>query len=217
MKENIKAPRHWPLWGESTNDRWIPPNKGPVTRKIFTFDDVIMNTINILQITRNRQVELVRVRNGVSFVNANSDPYNALVTDVLYYIYTVSFILHCVIPSPACVTSHKKKNKKCWNRTKFWPFNICKEILYTSMTAHWYWNGPQCIYTTANDYDSITYLKRSTLNKDMNRVQKLTLLDAAMAHPSLELLSYSRADPGLCSSMQSQQQTRCAYFIMSRG
>ena len=24
MKENIKAPRHWPLCGEFTGDRWIP-------------------------------------------------------------------------------------------------------------------------------------------------------------------------------------------------
>ena len=28
IKENIKAPRHWPLWGESTGDRWIPLTKG---------------------------------------------------------------------------------------------------------------------------------------------------------------------------------------------
>ena len=28
IKENIKAPRHWPLWGESTGDRWIPHTKG---------------------------------------------------------------------------------------------------------------------------------------------------------------------------------------------
>ena len=33
---NIKAPRHWPLWGES-------PNKAPVTRKMFPFDDVIIH------------------------------------------------------------------------------------------------------------------------------------------------------------------------------
>ena len=24
VKENIKAPRHWPLWWEFTGDRWIP-------------------------------------------------------------------------------------------------------------------------------------------------------------------------------------------------
>ena len=28
MEENIKAPRHWPLWGEFTGDRWIPHTKG---------------------------------------------------------------------------------------------------------------------------------------------------------------------------------------------
>ena len=27
-KENIKALRHWPLWGEFTADRWIPRTKG---------------------------------------------------------------------------------------------------------------------------------------------------------------------------------------------
>ena len=25
---NIKAPLHWPLWGEFTGDRWIPRTKG---------------------------------------------------------------------------------------------------------------------------------------------------------------------------------------------
>ena len=29
IKESIKAPRHWPLWGESTGDRWIPPPPPP--------------------------------------------------------------------------------------------------------------------------------------------------------------------------------------------
>ena len=28
IKENIKAPRHWPLWGEFTGDRWIHRTKG---------------------------------------------------------------------------------------------------------------------------------------------------------------------------------------------
>ena len=26
-KKNIKAPHHWPLWGEFTDDRWIPRTK----------------------------------------------------------------------------------------------------------------------------------------------------------------------------------------------
>ena len=28
IKENTKAPRHWPLWGEFTGDRWISRTKG---------------------------------------------------------------------------------------------------------------------------------------------------------------------------------------------
>ena len=28
IKENIIAPRHWPLRGEFTGDRWIPRTKG---------------------------------------------------------------------------------------------------------------------------------------------------------------------------------------------
>ena len=28
IKENIKAPRHWPLSGKLTRDRWIPRTKG---------------------------------------------------------------------------------------------------------------------------------------------------------------------------------------------
>ena len=42
IKENIKAPRHWPfVWGIH---RWPmnSPHKRPVTRKRFPFDDVIM-------------------------------------------------------------------------------------------------------------------------------------------------------------------------------
>ena len=40
FKENIKALRHWPLWGEFLH-------KGPVTRKMFPFDDVIMSALNV--------------------------------------------------------------------------------------------------------------------------------------------------------------------------
>ena len=28
MDKKNKAPRHWPLWGESTGDQWIPLTKG---------------------------------------------------------------------------------------------------------------------------------------------------------------------------------------------
>ena len=41
IKENIKAPLHWPLCGKSPVNS---PHKWPVTRKIFPFDAVIMRT-----------------------------------------------------------------------------------------------------------------------------------------------------------------------------
>ena len=35
MKENIKAPRHWPLCGEFTGGRWIPRTNGQLREKCF--------------------------------------------------------------------------------------------------------------------------------------------------------------------------------------
>ena len=35
IKENIKAPRHWPLCGEFTGGRWIPRTKGQKCGKCF--------------------------------------------------------------------------------------------------------------------------------------------------------------------------------------
>ena len=43
IKENIKAPRHWPMCGEFTGDRWIPRTNGQQRGKCFyLIDDVIM-------------------------------------------------------------------------------------------------------------------------------------------------------------------------------
>ena len=54
-QRNIKAPRHWPLCGEFTGD----PQKGPVTRKMFPFDDVIMYWINT-NMTPSQNAKIVR-------------------------------------------------------------------------------------------------------------------------------------------------------------
>ena len=40
IKENTKALRYWPLWPV------VSPHKGPVTWKMFPFDDVIMKMIS---------------------------------------------------------------------------------------------------------------------------------------------------------------------------
>ena len=41
IKENLKALRHWPLWGEFTGARWIPRTKASNADNV-PFDDVIM-------------------------------------------------------------------------------------------------------------------------------------------------------------------------------
>ena len=46
IKENSKAPRHWPLWGEAPVTGGFP-HKRPVSRKMFPFDNVTMTTRNL--------------------------------------------------------------------------------------------------------------------------------------------------------------------------
>ena len=48
IKENVKAPHHRPLWGgDPPTTGGFPDHKGPVTRKMFPFDDIIMFTHNL--------------------------------------------------------------------------------------------------------------------------------------------------------------------------
>ena len=58
-KKPTKAPRHWPLWGESTGDRLDSPHKGPVTQKMFPFNHVIMS---LRDMSNMSQRTLFRVR-----------------------------------------------------------------------------------------------------------------------------------------------------------
>ena len=64
IKENIKAPRHWPLWGEFTGARWIPQHKWPVTQKMFPFDEVIM--MNQLMYRIYKQTKISQVMNALT-------------------------------------------------------------------------------------------------------------------------------------------------------
>ena len=44
IKENIKAPCHWPLCGEFTGEQQIPAQRAS-NAEIFPFDDVIMSNV----------------------------------------------------------------------------------------------------------------------------------------------------------------------------
>ena len=52
MKEIIKAPRHWPLWGEFTGDRWIPRTKDQLRGKCFNL--MTSSWIHVFQWTSNK-------------------------------------------------------------------------------------------------------------------------------------------------------------------
>ena len=54
-KENRKAPRHWSLWPVNS------PHKGPVTRKMIPFDDVIMIQINLEDCDTSTQMKFSNV------------------------------------------------------------------------------------------------------------------------------------------------------------
>ena len=59
IKENIKAPRHWPLCREFAVDRWIPPTKGQNHRKCFHV--MTSSRISPLFATRHHQNKCCRV------------------------------------------------------------------------------------------------------------------------------------------------------------
>ena len=65
IKENIKAPRHWLCEGNSPVNS---THKGPVTRKLFPFDDVIMS----------RQPAIYPPIHSSIFILAPSHPSTAL-------------------------------------------------------------------------------------------------------------------------------------------
>ena len=53
IKESIKAPRHWPLCGEFTGDRWIPRTNGQQRGKCF---HLITSSCTNIKMNPRRQV-----------------------------------------------------------------------------------------------------------------------------------------------------------------
>ena len=93
VKENIKAPRHWPLWRESTGYWWVPLTKRPVTRKMFPFDDVIMNF----------------------FLNPGLGGYHAILKDCQYWncLWMIAWSLHGITQQYANEAFSHVFVKKC--------------------------------------------------------------------------------------------------------
>ena len=76
-QRKIKAPRHWPLCGEFTGDRWIPHTKGQLHGKCFplmtsSWVTLMMRLHNVKPlcniIINHQNSNNTRARYGVSFV-----------------------------------------------------------------------------------------------------------------------------------------------------
>ena len=65
IKENIKAARHWPLWGGIHRGLVHSPHKCPVTWKMFPFDDVIMKfepRLDVKTVFRGIGIPIMKIR-----------------------------------------------------------------------------------------------------------------------------------------------------------
>ena len=124
IKENVKVPRQWHLWGEFTGDRWSPRIKGPVTRKMFPFDDVIMKWITTMTFSK---------------------PYTTIITKVYNILGQFSRL------SPATILNLKDRTKsnKMTPKIKSFTQNTAYTIRYTVLEqivenkilkmAYWIW------------------------------------------------------------------------------
>ena len=53
IKESIKTPRHWPLWGEFTGDRWIPRTMASNAENVSIWRHHVMSTFDtVTQVLR---------------------------------------------------------------------------------------------------------------------------------------------------------------------
>ena len=101
--------KHWPVWGEFTGHRWIPPpppphthtHKGPVTRKMFPFDDVIMICCEKPHSTVPPSTPSTGARSSTEHT---SNPSNLYIYKHIYiYIYIYIRCPSLVITAPAKV------------------------------------------------------------------------------------------------------------------
>ena len=68
IKENMKAPRYWPLWGEFTGDRWIPRTKGQQREKCF---HLMTSSCKHAKWEQNMQIRPWCFRNQYVFLDQN--------------------------------------------------------------------------------------------------------------------------------------------------
>ena len=133
IKENIKAPRHWSLRGEFTGDQWISrtnPHKGPVTRKMFPFDCVIMwaHTIGKPLLHRVICCMLKCVEAIYEYICIFCHTKILLIRRLLNYLVRGSFICSH-FNSDFCSSRWASMHKKLFRSHRWWwPYdvNLCR-------------------------------------------------------------------------------------------
>ena len=157
IKENIKAPRHWPLWGEFSGDLWIPRTKRPVTGKMFPFDDVNMGPWWHLEGV------VLRSHNSKSVLLHYAD-FDYIFRKVLHHVHEIiDFIWAC--------------EYHCF----YWPdiyifhhFIVQKDFLIHQIERLWYlWNDLESYMINESRLDigkrdSLGYLQDYSTTSDVN-------------------------------------------------
>ena len=97
IKDKIKIPRHWPLWGKSTGGF---PSPRPVTWKVFLFDDVIMVQNCCVLLGRKCYMRPTDDLNHICF----SKPVviyllNTIEKPLYSYAFSPSWLCKCIITS----------------------------------------------------------------------------------------------------------------------
>ena len=95
MKENTKAPRHWPLWGESTGDRWIPSQRASNAEKSFHLT-VTSSSIQIFFDYDNQQVYIYKISRLAREMNSLTRQHKAWWCPIVKkYLYNHRFNHFC--------------------------------------------------------------------------------------------------------------------------
>ena len=134
IKENTKAAHHWPLWGEFTNDR-CSPHKGPVTREMFSFDDVIMDRFERVPTGAN-DLRFYR-KIGTRFKSSNHN-----ISQILSPRY---WVLKCPYRFEFRLTARQSwrlSNFRAIRKNDLAAWRLCEILRYHSLSVCC-WNGSQ--------------------------------------------------------------------------
>ena len=126
IKENMKAPRHWPLCGELTGDRWIPHTKGQQRGKCFHLMTSSLKWTNKISSCDHQCIKCLKLRK-LSINNLKQE------TTTVHRYYFVQYSQHCVRTS-ACMT-----HVDFWNIISYTMGRTLLWRLFCWLYCHFWW------------------------------------------------------------------------------